>query len=355
MSDEQAMQTVSETAMMAITPLGMLQQAVTSGADISILERLMDLQERWQKNEARRAFTAALSRVRADMPEIVKSRTVDFSSGKGRTNYKYEDLAEVIEAVSPVLGRHGLSFRWRTDSAGGKTIAVTCILEHSDGHAEETTLAGPIDESGNKNAVQAIGSVVTYLQRYTLKASLGIAAGADDDGRQGAKPGEPARQDTGHRAGATSEQIALIRKLYKSHVITDQERAGIEKRLDAGTLNGHDCIEWLKTIINERKTTEKDTEVPPTEKEDKPSAKKELADYNKNLLAHLKRSPHLKGGEIVQVDEAIQSGDEGVIGQMLQDVRTLIQERSNAAEGPETATGGTNGDGTGEEAGEGEA
>ena len=34
-----------------------------------------------------------------------------------------------------------------------------------------------------KNAIQAIGSTLTYLQRYSLVQMLGLAAGNDDDGK----------------------------------------------------------------------------------------------------------------------------------------------------------------------------
>jgi hypothetical protein len=66
-------------------------------------------------------------------------------------------------------------------------ISVTCILSHRDGHSEETTLSGPPDASGNKNAIQAIGSTLTYLQRYSLVQALGLAAANDDDGRAAGK------------------------------------------------------------------------------------------------------------------------------------------------------------------------
>lgn len=49
------------------------------------------------------------------------------------------------------------------------------------------------DESGNKNSIQSIGSTVTYLQRYTLKAGLGLAAASDDDG--GKADDEPINKD----------------------------------------------------------------------------------------------------------------------------------------------------------------
>jgi hypothetical protein len=39
----------------------------------------------------------------------------------------------------------------------------------------------PSDTSGSKNAVQAIGSTVTYGKLYTFCALLNIATGEDDD------------------------------------------------------------------------------------------------------------------------------------------------------------------------------
>ena len=59
---------------------------------------------------------------------------------------------------------------------------MTCIVSHRQGYSEENTLSAGRDESGNKNSIQAIGSTLTYLQRMTLKAALGLAASSDDDG-----------------------------------------------------------------------------------------------------------------------------------------------------------------------------
>ena len=44
------------TAVVAITPMQMIAQAVAQGADIDKLQKLMDLQERWEANEARKAY-----------------------------------------------------------------------------------------------------------------------------------------------------------------------------------------------------------------------------------------------------------------------------------------------------------
>jgi hypothetical protein len=165
-----------------MTPMEMLDRAVTSNASVETLTQLMVLQERWEANQARKAFDSAMADAKASMPSIAKTKKVDFTTAKGRTNYQYEDLASIMNQIGPVLSRNGLSVRYRTQAEPNMPISVTCIISHRMGHSEENTLMAGRDDSGNKNSIQAIGSTVTYLQRYTLKAALGLAASADDDG-----------------------------------------------------------------------------------------------------------------------------------------------------------------------------
>lgn len=172
----------------AATPMEMLDRALANGTAPEVLSQLMALQERWQRNAGRMAFAAAVSAAKAELPKIIKKRKVDYTGPTGkRTSYEYEGFADIAEVLDPVLGRHGLSYRYNTDSTG-ELIVVTCIIEHSDGYSEENKLSAPRDASGNKNAIQAIGSTVTFLQRYTLKAALGLAAAPDDDARAVAAP-----------------------------------------------------------------------------------------------------------------------------------------------------------------------
>lgn len=185
-----------------VTPLTLLDRALSKGADMATLEKFMDLQERHERNQARKAFDAAISAAKAEIPVITKNRVVDFTSTKGRTHYAHEDLAGIARVVDPILSRHGLSYRFRTSSEINQPVSVTCIVSHRDGHSEENTLCAGRDGSGNKNDIQQIGSTITYLQRYTLKAALGLAASADDDGRASGDPGT-----------ISDEQIADLRGL----------------------------------------------------------------------------------------------------------------------------------------------
>lgn len=173
--------------------LGMLQ-TIIARPDVTP-ERVNQAFEFYQKvkqEKAREAFNAAMADARAEIPPILKNRVVDFTSSKGRTNYKHEDLAGIAEIVDPILGKHGLSYRFKTTAELNEPVRVTCIVSHRLGYSEENTLPAPRDESGNKNSIQAIGSTITYLQRYTLKAALGLSSAHDDDGRRSEmKEGEP--------------------------------------------------------------------------------------------------------------------------------------------------------------------
>ncbi|MEI2388046.1 ERF family protein [Breoghania sp. JC706] len=179
-----------------VTPMQLLTNAVERGADVAMLEKLMGLQERWEANQARKAFDEAMAAAKSEIGPIVKNRAVDYQNKNAytRTSYKFEDLAQIAEQVNPVLSAHGLSYRYQTEQANGN-VSVTCIISHRDGYSERNTLSAGYDRSGNKNDIQAIGSTVTYLQRYTLKAALGLAAAYDDDAQSAGRnePDQPRR------------------------------------------------------------------------------------------------------------------------------------------------------------------
>lgn len=217
MSNAVAMNT-PQTAIAAMTPMDMLNKAVAQGANIDVLEKLMNLQERWEANQARKAFDEAMAAAKAEIPVILKNRTVDFTSQKGRTHYKHEDLAEVARTVTPILAKHGLSYRFRTSSAVGEPVVVTCIVSHRDGHFEENTLTAGRDESGNKNSIQAVGSTLTYLQRMTLKAALGLAASDDDDGVASAGSPNTINQEQLEQIIELAEAVGADKERFCKHM-----------------------------------------------------------------------------------------------------------------------------------------
>lgn len=169
----------------ANSPMGMMLAALNQGAQLDQIEKMMDLQERWEHREAEKAFNDALAAFKAEAVEVLKRKTVDFTSQKGRTHYKHAELSDVVEAVGPALSRHGFAWSWKTAQEGG-LIRVTCILKHRQGHSDSVSLEASSDQSGNKNSIQAIASTVTYLQRHTLKAITGVSEKGDDNDGNGA-------------------------------------------------------------------------------------------------------------------------------------------------------------------------
>lgn len=205
----------SPPAVQAINPMALIQMAVEQNADIAKLEKLMELQERWEANNARKAYDAAISSAKAEIKPIVKNAEVDFTSQKGRTNYKHETLDAIANEVDPILAKWGLSYRFRPRFENGM-LWVTCVVSHRDGHFEETSLPGNPDNSGNKNTLQQMGSTATYLQRYTLKLALGLSAAKDDDGASSGAPetGAGAPQNNTPRC-VTSAQVADLKNAIK--------------------------------------------------------------------------------------------------------------------------------------------
>jgi hypothetical protein len=157
--------------------LSMIERASRDpNVDVEKFERLMLMKERVEKEAARKAFNAAIAIAKGEIPPIVKNAV-------GHNDKRYADFSAIATAVDPILARHGLSYRFRTAQPDKTTVTVTCVIAHVDGYSEENTLTGGPDTSGSKNAIQAIGSSLTYLQRYSLVGALGLPMSKDDDGQ----------------------------------------------------------------------------------------------------------------------------------------------------------------------------
>lgn len=167
------------------TPADLIRYAMDSGADLDRLERLMDMQIKWEANEARKAYHLSMSQFKKNPPTIIKDKHVSFDTSKGRTEYDHATLGEVCEKIVAALAEHEFSHRWIPGRGDAGNMKVVCVITHKLGHSEETELEAPFDQSGGKNSIQAMSSTVTYLERYSLLAAVGLAPKEmpDDDGR----------------------------------------------------------------------------------------------------------------------------------------------------------------------------
>ncbi len=161
--------------------LVMLQTAIEKGMDPDKLLQFYEIHAKWERNEARKAYVKAMSEFKKTAIVIIKDSTVEYTTDKGTTTYNHASLFNVVSTITKNLANFGLAHRWETNQGEGGRITVTCIITHELGHSEETALTNSPDASGGKNNIQAVGSTVTYLERYTLLALSGIATKEQDD------------------------------------------------------------------------------------------------------------------------------------------------------------------------------
>ena len=168
------------------SPAALMQMALTKGMDLDKLEKLLEIQQKWEANEAKKEYFVAVAAFKENPPQVLKDKENSQFSKSGK-KAMYVSLGNLVKTVNPALGAHGLSASWEIGQAG-KTIKVTCKLSHRNGHSESVTMTAPPDTSGGnaKNPIQQIKSTITYLKSVTFESVTGIAAteegNLDDDG-----------------------------------------------------------------------------------------------------------------------------------------------------------------------------
>ncbi|PLU86294.1 single-stranded DNA-binding protein [Pseudomonas plecoglossicida] len=180
--------------------LAVISRAATDPAcDIDKLERLMAMHERMQARDAEAEFNAAMAAMQSDIPSIAERGAI-VVNGQKRSDYAtFEDINDVIK---PIMQAHGFAITFKVENMPGG-LSVTGILMHRAGHRESTTMLLPLDTSGSKNAVQAVGSSTSYGKRYVMSALLNLTTRGEDDDGHAAVP----------TANVTSVQAAGINAL----------------------------------------------------------------------------------------------------------------------------------------------
>jgi hypothetical protein len=177
------------------TPLTLLEQAIAKGMDLAQLEKLMEMQERWEKRQAEKSFRDAFADFQTIVPVIKKNKLNKINSQKGAYSYKSADLGEIAKTIKGALKETGLSYRWEFEEMGNK-LKVTCLVSHRDGFTETSVMEAEKDDSGGKNKIQQSGSTATYLQRYTLIGALGLSTADEDNDGRGAPASQPQPEQT---------------------------------------------------------------------------------------------------------------------------------------------------------------
>lgn len=111
---------------------------------------------------------AALVAVQGEMTNPPKTKTVY----AGPKKYSFAPLPEILDAVRPVLKKHGLAV---------VQLPRDRALETRVLHTSGQWIGGAYSLPASADS-QAMGSAITYARRYSLCAVLGIAGEDDEDG-----------------------------------------------------------------------------------------------------------------------------------------------------------------------------
>jgi len=119
----------------------------------------------------------ALCAARAAFGPIPKNQTAFVKSDKGSYSFQYADLGAILDVVTPPLTANGLLLVFGLHDMPDGTLEVSSRVYHcASAQYLENTLSAPKPTNAT-----AIGSLITYLRRYTSCPLLGVCAEEDDD------------------------------------------------------------------------------------------------------------------------------------------------------------------------------
>jgi hypothetical protein len=132
----------------------------------------------------------------------------------------YADINAIVDAVEPILNKHGLMLIQPIEDG----IVKTKVINVENGETIESAM--PLVMSGTP---QAMGSQITYYRRYTLQSLLCLQV--EDDDAQTASNQKPnftaANFAAAHAKGSTIEQIKQaanvtpeVEKAYNEYIKT---------------------------------------------------------------------------------------------------------------------------------------
>lgn len=165
----------SQSAAAAHSILTAVERLVENpNVNMEALERMMDMQERILNRNAQVAFNGAMAQMQSELPSIAER-------AKGHNN-KYATYEDINDVVKPIMQKFGFAMSFKVEFIK-EGVSISGVLMHKEGHRETSTLILPSDTAGGKNAVQAVGSSISYGKRYVMSAMLNITTrGEDDDG-----------------------------------------------------------------------------------------------------------------------------------------------------------------------------
>ena len=196
----------------AQTPMALIAQAIQNNIPVETMEKLMDLQDRWEAKKAKHAYDAAMAAFQSECPVIKKTKPAKDNAGK--VLYKFAPIEEIDAQTKELRMKHGFSHSFKTLTTEGKITAI-CIVKHTEGHSEESDFTVP--STGGTSIMsgpQKEAAALTFAKRYAFCNAFGIMTGDEDnDAKKEAK--EPTTVDKVEQYRSKLEGCRHIEELKK--------------------------------------------------------------------------------------------------------------------------------------------
>lgn len=229
--DPAQVQPTTAIARVEPTPMMLIQSAIDHGIDIDKLERLFELQQRWEADQGKKAFAEAIAAFQNEMPPIEKKRKAD--------RFTYAGFDDIMAVARPILSKHGITIGFDTQQQENGQIKVTARLRVGSYH-EDRSFAVPVNNQIRVSNTQQFGATLSYAKRYCLCAALNIVTVGED------KEGDL-------REFVNKEQIAELSDLLKrtgSDIPKFLQWAEADSISEMTVATFHEAVPMLKRKLN---------------------------------------------------------------------------------------------------------
>ena len=161
--------------------MSFMQNIISNNVDVGVAEKMMDVFERFMLTKQKEAFNHDFVKMQQELPVIKQKRIakMELKNG-GKMSYNFANITDINQQIKPFLEKYNFAVSFEVNQSNG-ILNATAILMHQQGHSISSSVSVPYDNSGAKNAVQAIGSASQYARRYALCQLLNISQSDDDD------------------------------------------------------------------------------------------------------------------------------------------------------------------------------
>lgn len=171
-----------------------------------------------------RAFLKAMLAFQSEVPELKKTATAYDKQGRV---YHYTPLPIMRKLLQPFLTKHEFVYAWDFREETGKIVCI-CGLTHIDGFTRTATMTAEKDNTVDMNNIQAVGSTMTYLQRYSFKAVLGLTS-ADEDNDGSTSTSSPKTTSAIPEPQAISKEREQLEQMELEELVIKVEREIVDK------------------------------------------------------------------------------------------------------------------------------